>query len=138
MYAQVWAAVLGIRADPRRLARSRVPRRSPIRRGRGRDRHRAVVVRPRSRGGALGRRSSDRGRQTARNRRRRPGRREEASIARQTGVPEHAERRRAELAEENGREQGRGRDLQTGHQDIPEAVGQGQGRRGRRGPIEPD
>lgn len=143
MYAQVWVAVLGIRADLRRLARSRVPRRSPIRRGQGRDRHRAVVVRARSRRGAPGRRLGDRGRRTARNRRRHHGRREEAAIARQTGVSKHAERRRTELAEENRREQGRGRggggrDLETRHQDIPKAVGPGEGRRGRRGPVQPD
>lgn len=132
------------------MARSRVPRRgpirrstigrSPIRRGRGRDRHRAVVVRARSRRGELGRRPSDRGRQTARNRRRCHGRREEAAIARETGVSKHAERRRTELAEENRREQGRGRDrdLETRHQNIPKAFGQGQGWGGRRGPVQPD
>lgn len=143
MYAQVSAAVLGIRADPRRLAQSRGPRRSRSRRDRSRRRRFRAATRVRSRGSELGGRPGDRGGPTARRERRCRRAAETAATARQAAVSEHAERRGPELAEEDGGGRGagdgRGRGhRETRHQDIPEAVSPGENRRGRRGAVQPD
>jgi len=103
LYAQVSAAVLGIRADVRRLARSRRNRkRNWISSRRRHDRTAAQRIRGRE----LGQRPSDRGRRPggpigSRGRGRRPVP-EVAAGAGQAAAPEHAERRRTELAEEDG------------------------------------
>jgi len=166
LYAQVSAAVLGIRADVRRLAQ--------IHRDRNwnwisRRRHRPAAAVQRIRGRERGHRPSDRGRRrgepTGSQRRGKPtgsqrsGHRpgpEATAGAGQTAALEHAERRRTELAEENdsgvgvgsGRSAGAGaagerlfrgrRHCESGYQNIPETVGQGEGRRRRRSPFEPD
>lgn len=158
MYAQVSAAVLGIRADLRRLAQRHGPgrrrdSRSP-REGRSRHRHRAAVP-VRSRRGERGRRRSDRGRWTTgtAGRQRRRSRQpvtKAAQADRQTAASEHAERRGTELAEKDdgggnvdGGTTGRGGASQERHreardQNIPETIGQGEGRCRWCGPVQPD